>query len=215
MTRRNLLETKLVKRHNNNPVVTFSTVYIRQFDQIKCIVHKHLTLLSAVDSLHDVLQNGVHFVSRRAPTIRDRVSPSIFVSKSPSNYNCLTLKGFYHCSHRQCTMCGFAQVPQTFTSSYSGARYIVYLITCKSCKIQYVGCTTSTLKTRIRRHLSDASRPLAIGVSMVSRHRQQVHGGSTNSLKFSGIAKITRPLRGGDIRKKNYLTGNHFGFLIF
>lgn len=37
---------------------------------------------------------------------------------------------------------------------------------------------------------------------MVSKHCQQVHEGNTSILTFCGIEKVTRPLRGGDQRKK-------------
>lgn len=126
----------------------------------------------------------------------------------------LSPKDCYRCGQNKCTACGHAHVTQVFTSSFSGetfpiksyininSKFVIYLVTSISCTVQYVGSTTSTLKTRIRRHLSDANLPLAEGVSMVSRQCQLVHGGATNTIVFSGIEKVTRLLRGGDIRNR-------------
>lgn len=213
INREKLLTDKIHNSRIRESTVTFSATYSLQYSQITQSIKKYLPILSAEESLHKTLKNLVCFVSRRAPTIGDRVSPSMF-TETQSRDTCLKCTGFYRCGHNQCIACNHAHVINTFTSCNTGeshqvrqyincnTRYVVYLITCKVCNIQYVGCTTTALKTRIKRHLSDVNRTLAVGLSMVSRHCQQIHGGSTSSIIFSGIEKVSRPLRGSDLRKK-------------
>lgn len=83
--------------------------------------------------------------------------------------------------------------PITFSTTYSTQYHQITRI---------IFLVTNSLKIRIRRHLSDANRPLATGISMVSKHCIQQHGGSTGSIIFTGIQRISRPLRGGDLHKK-------------
>lgn len=75
-------------------------------------------------------------------------------------------------------------------------KFVVYLITCQEYRVQYVGCTTTPLKVRIRRHLSDSHNPLALNISSVSRHFAQIHKGDITSFTFSGIESVSRHVRG-------------------
>lgn len=52
--------------------------------------------------------------------------------------------------------------------------YVVYLITCNACSVQYVGSMKCALKTRIRRHLSDINNVSFRQVSAVSAHCTQI-----------------------------------------
>lgn len=144
-----------------------------------------------------------------------------FTSANSPSDTWLAPRGFYRCGHRQCKACNFAHVTREFVSSHTGetfpirryincnSRNVIFLITCKVCNLQYVGCTTTSLKTRIRRHLSDAGRPMAVGASMVSRHCQAAHAGSTNSLVAS--KKLLIPYEEATYAKRFSLE-NLFGF---
>lgn len=74
---------------------------------------------------------------------------------------------------------------------------VVYLITCKTCSMQYIG---STLKTRIRRHLSDVNSAFALSrnISAVLRHCIDVHRCDTTCLEIQSIEKVNTAIRGGD-----------------
>lgn len=129
-----------------------------------------------------ILNARIRFVSRRTPTIGSFVSPSAFTRVNPSSDNCLSTKGFHGCCHTRCVACSFATNTKSITSKSTGNIYpiccyikcntkcIIYLVTCTSCRIQYVGCTMTPLKVRIRRHLSGIHRPLAVNISTVSWH---------------------------------------------
>lgn len=72
---------------------------------------------------------------------------------------------------------------------------------CTIC-VQYVGCTTNSLKVRIRRHLSDVNNTLAVNISAVLRHFQTEHAGDVGTFRFQGIERVYKPIRGGDHLKK-------------
>ena len=68
-----------------------------------------------------------------------------------------------------CHICPKKDLPQQYTSSYTGRNYtgvnytcetrnVVYLITCRKCKKQYVGQTYRTYKTRINEHFGYIKR---------------------------------------------------------
>lgn len=103
---------------------------------------------------------------------------------------------------------------KTFTSAVTGKCYdikkyincnttfVVYLISCRDCGVQYVGSTKCSLKTRIRRHLSDVDSAFCQQMSAVSTHCVQCHARSTASLVVQGIERVERPLRGGNHVRK-------------
>lgn len=149
-----------------------------------------------------MIPNGIQYVSTHAPTFGKILSPSLFMSARQSNPNWLTTKGFYRCGHNVCIACKYATNTHNFCSFKDGKSYeiqsylicntvnVVYLISCTACNTQYVGCTKNALKICIHRHLSDINKTLALNVSSVSKHFQQVHAGDTTSFKFIGIERV-------------------------
>lgn len=79
--------------------------------------------------------------------------------------------------------------------------FVVYIIACIQCSLQYVGCTKRKLKTRISEHLSNIQY-MRQNVSGAAKHFIHVHNGSTESFVFYSIEKVTIPYRGGDWRHK-------------
>lgn len=111
-------------------------------------------------------------------------SRQVCEESSNSQKTWLSTKGFYQCGHNVCKVCHFAQVTKTFSpTSYEALRphtikryincdskFIIYLVTCTPCKLQYVGCTSNPLKVRIRRHLSDVANSTVYSISAVSKY---------------------------------------------
>ena len=68
------------------------------------------------------------------------------------------------CKHPRCVTCKHLDTNNSFKSTVTGTHYpirhsfscsssnLIYLITCKKCKKQYVGLTTHTLKYRVNHH---------------------------------------------------------------
>lgn len=125
----------------------------------------------------------------------------------------LSTKGFHKCSHNHCIACNYMESIHKFTSTcndkcFPGTSFIiynsknvVYLITCTTCRVQYVDCTTNSLKIWIRRHLSDARNSVMFNVSNESHHFIQVHNRDVSSFNFSGIERVKCPVRGGNLKK--------------
>lgn len=74
-------------------------------------------------------------------------------------------------------------------------RYLVYIITCELCSLQYVGCTTCRLRDRLYHHLYDIQKNHAINVA---KHWNEHHNKDVASLSIQGVEKVTVPKRGGD-----------------
>lgn len=162
------------------------------------------------ENMQEILSPGLRFVSCRASTL---FSPGLYV-RHEFNRNWLTTTGFYRCGQATCTVCKFAKNTQSFVSSSNGnsyyignfincnSRFVIYSRTGNSCNLQYVGSTSTPLKVGIRKHLSDINRPLAVNISTVSRCFLHTHAVNTLSFTFVGIDKVSKPIRGGDHRKK-------------
>lgn len=83
-------------------------------------------------------------------------------------------------------------------------KNVIYLAECVACQIQYVGCTSNSLKTRIRRHISDSRKTTfgTSGISNLSRHFAITHKGDTKDLRVCGIERVRSHPRGGNMRDR-------------
>lgn len=91
------------------------------------------------------------------PPLSNVLSPSAFCPHGP-NRTWLDFVGNYRCGADICPCCLHTIVGDRFSSSVSGrsytvgkyincnTKYVIYLITCKDCHIQYVGRTTRRLR---------------------------------------------------------------------
>lgn len=156
------------------------------------------------------LRNSVRFVARKATTVWNMVSPSLFPKKKKDSTTWLSMLVFYRCGHNRCLACEVTAVSKTFSSTSlpelppfrnDSAKWVIYLITCQICSVQYVGCTSNPLKVRIRRHLSDATNLDALGVSAASRHFIDVHQIDLCGFSFIRIERVFRDPRGGDMKR--------------
>lgn len=166
------------------------------------IIKKYLPILTADEKMADILKTPVHYVARRACNVGNLESPNIFPkTNNATATSWLSTIGFHKCGHRICKVCSHVQLGCTFEStSYSNAspykvrsfincnsKNIINLITCTSCRLQYVGSTSTELKVHIRRHLSDIQNISAVNVSAASRHFITTHDRDISSFKFMGI----------------------------
>ena len=92
--------------------------------------------------------------------------------------------------------------------------FVVYVITCRDCNLQYVGCTTNELNVRIRKHLSDIPHAASRNVSAASLHFAAVHKGNTSGFSAQGIEVVTAPIRGGNRRQKLLSRETYWMFML-
>lgn len=75
-------------------------------------------------------------------------------------------------------------------------KFLVYVITCEMCHIQYVGRTTRRLKDRLYDHLYDIEKNKSTDVA---KYWNDIHHKDVSSLVIQGVEKIVTPKRGGDL----------------
>lgn len=125
----------------------------------------------------------------------------------------LSQKGFHKCGGNRCPMCRYTVKTAFVEDAISGQHrtiqrfincnsdHVVYSVRCSVCNLNYVGCTTRKLKTRIQEHIRDSSNPNVGNASNVSKHFLHCHQGNLSGLQVFGIEKVNKPRRGGDWRR--------------
>lgn len=193
----------------------FSTPYSPQFNSITNIVRKYLPILYADETMREVLSSSVKFEARKASTLGNVVSTSMFSRAFNENTTWLSTVGFFKCGHNKCKACKFETVTNTFSSTSSpelhsfnvnsyincNTKWVICLITCHIWSLQYVGCTSNSLTIRIRWHLSDVANVDALGISAASRHFVEQHQRDVSRFSFLGIERVSRNPRGGDWKR--------------
>jgi hypothetical protein len=74
--------------------------------------------------------------------------------------------GMFKCGSRKCKACDNVLVGSSFESHVEGRKFhmncnsegVVYLVTCKACKMQCVGCTITSFRLRFNNHKSSVNR---------------------------------------------------------
>lgn len=79
------------------------------------------------------------------------------------------------------------------------SSYVVYVVKCTSCPLQYGGGTIRSLGTRIAENYNEASNPNAKDISNVFWHFKEIHSAKMNSFKFSRVEKIKKPTQWRDM----------------
>lgn len=123
----------------------FSTHFSPQYSEIIKIVKKYLPVLHVDETLSQVLETPVKFGARRACTIGNMVSPSLFPRNPDKRSTWLRTKSFFRCVLVKYRACSFASVTKTFRSFRNpelladyincNSRSIVYLINCQLCNL--------------------------------------------------------------------------------
>lgn len=136
-------------------IIYFYTTF-SQYHKITQIVRKYLPVPNSDEVMINVLQTLVKYVARKVTNIGNIVSPSLFPQINTNATTWLSTVGSHTCGHTKCKAYCFAQVGNRFCStslpnllsSYiiCNSKWIIYLITCQECRLQYVGCTSNPLK---------------------------------------------------------------------
>ncbi|OCT67250.1 hypothetical protein XELAEV_18038534mg, partial [Xenopus laevis] len=175
-----------------------------QYYKVKQIVKKYLPVLNGDAKLREVLEQGCKFVTRKAKTVGNILSPSE-VNRNVGITSWLSTTGTFKCGATRCITCEFMFKSNEFISGNTKRMFKIKdfincnsILTCTKCNIQYVGCTSRKLKCRMREHINQiVSRSPS---TVVSRHLGIVcNDGDCSRLRIQGIEKITPIARGGDL----------------
>jgi len=150
------------KSKNTNTRVPLVTTYNPAFNKINHIIRKNMHIINNDDKLSKVFPSPPIIAFRRPRNLRDLV---VNAKISPASGDSET--GCTKCTAKKCSVCPFMAVARKFTSSCTGESFpitshihckspwVIYLITCKKCNMQYVGKTTTLLYTRFTNTKSD------------------------------------------------------------
>lgn len=131
----------------NQNTIVFSTTFSPQYHPVTNIVKKYLTILETDDTLSCMRSNSIKCAARRAMTIGNRVSPSLYTTKKETNQTWLSTNGSYKCGHTKCQFitvtkefCSFSKPELSpFKSKHyinCNSQNIIYLINCGQCQLQ-------------------------------------------------------------------------------
>lgn len=196
--------------HISDGFSIFSTPYSLQFKQISDIIHKYIPVLYTDPGFSEVIQKGYKCVSKKAITLGNILSPSMICSQADTKPTWLRHVGCYQCSHTRCICCQYIKKSTSFISTATNmtypikqymncsTTYVVYLFTCNLCHDQYTGSTSCSLKTRVRRHVSDINAMFTTNISAVSRHARDIHNRDPSVFTVQAIERLNKSVRGGD-----------------
>ncbi|OCT83245.1 hypothetical protein XELAEV_18025782mg [Xenopus laevis] len=211
--RENLLRTreKENKSQNWSDRVALTTRYSKQFFELSRIVKKFLPILYGDEHFFRVLSQGINVIPKRAHTLKDMLSPSHFKMEGQRrDLGPLTSIGNYRCGSHRCITYRHMKVSKRFKSTVTGREfdikgyincnttYVIYLITCLKCQMQYVGCTTEKLKERAREHMGQIKNPRMAEKSNITKQFTACNGGDLEFFCIQGIVRVRLGERGGD-----------------
>lgn len=155
-----------------------------------------------------ILSKGINFIPSKARSLGTSLSHRFFRSTLKQSTTWLHFKGNFRCGRRDCPCCPHILGGQDVTSSsngkiinfrhffYCNTTYVVYVITCKLCNIQYVGQTTHRLQDCFYEHLSD----IRLGKSTnVARHFNNHHDGDASLVHVQVVERVKLSSRGGEL----------------
>ena len=137
---------------------------------VKSIIEDNWNILESTPTLACISNKKVVIGNRRLPNLRDRLVSSRLRYPPPGRtheHDPNTINPRKVCRTKTCRYCPKLDHSGVATSTRTGRKYIVpqkftcqfnnliYLITCKQCKSQYVGQTKNRILDRFQGHLAD------------------------------------------------------------
>ena len=173
-------ETKKVNNVNNRSRgksikgVPFVLTYHPKLKSLNKILTKNLYLLYMDKEVKKI------FTSKPMISFRIAIKLSNYLVRTKM-YPIERIVGSKNCGSKRCEVCINVNETSMFTSTATGetfiinhkfdcnARCLVYLLTCRKCKIQYVGQTVDQFRSRWNNYKSD-SRKYSRGNSCMQQH---------------------------------------------
>ena len=157
--RTNLLEYKEKTAQTNK--IPFVVSFHPHLTNISSIVHKHWRLIENDPSLSEIFPSPPVMAYRRPKNLKD-----ILVSSKVSKREISTIGGYKQCGRGNCKCCKVANIETQFISTVTKKNYnifitsncktqnCIYVLTCGTCKLQYVGETETPFNIRLNNHRS-------------------------------------------------------------
>lgn len=145
------------KQQNNR--VPFVMTYHPDSPNLHKIIHKRMDILHSSELMREIFPVAPLVAYRRPKNLKDHLV------RARVDSNRTDTPGVTRCSNKRCELCKSMPQTNTFKSSRTGISYkifqkmtcnsknVIYLITCKTCGIQYVGETVN-FRFRMNNHKS-------------------------------------------------------------
>ena len=158
LTQEECLQTKEREPTDRIPLVTTfnpHTTFIAE------IAKRNWNFLQSKERLSLIFKKPPLVAYRRPKSLRDRLVRSKFVSETTHN---LTPKGCRACERTKCSWCKKINQTTTFTSPNNKktfsifhavdchSSWIIYIIECSICKLQYIGKSETAFNLRLNNH---------------------------------------------------------------
>ena len=164
ISRNDLLKTRLKETKKLFP---FVTTFNPTLPNVGSIIKKHWSILQSNPKLKELFPRGSIIPSfRRSKNLKELLAPSRFRSTAVGQPIHQT-NGSFKCNRSRCDLCqNFFVQSKSFLSLQTGKKYtinsriscdsknVIYLASCKKCRLQYVGSTTTDFRIRFRNHKS-------------------------------------------------------------
>ena len=164
ISRNDLLRTRGKEAKKLFPfVITFNP----NLPNVGNIIRKHLFILKSNPKLKDLFPQGSLIPAfHQSKNLKELLAPSRFKTAEEgqtSHHN----NGCFECDRHRCNLCrNFFVESKSFPSFQTGKKYtihsrlscdsknFIYLASCKKCRLQYVGSTTTDFRVRFHNHKS-------------------------------------------------------------
>lgn len=138
--------------------------------------------------------------------------------------------GCCKCTYTRCGLCKYIDNTDLLISysTYKSYRmtlffncqatYVVYLIACQECMVQYVGCTLRTLRRRISENIYNIQKVGKRCTLGASKHFIEIHIGRVENVCVVALEQVGMPLGGGHMvyrsARQRGLMDSHFRYQI-
>ena len=131
------------------------------------IIRKHLVVLESNPKLKELFPpNSIIAFFRRSKNLKELLAPSRHGPNTEPE-EAVEVKGCFKCKKTRCDLCrNFLVESNSFLSFQTGKSFkirsklpcdsknITYLASCKKCRLQYIGSTTTDFRVTFRNHKS-------------------------------------------------------------
>ncbi|VDI31433.1 Hypothetical predicted protein, partial [Mytilus galloprovincialis] len=141
--------------------------YTKASPNLREIIDTTWPLLHIKETTKQIFSEQPLFAYKRNKNLKDILVRAAFQYPpiTPGTSGISTLNKLTKCSNEECSYCPWINFRRSFTSTFTERKYrknyigdcntpnIIYMITCKSCKQQYVGKSKRPFKARLGEHL--------------------------------------------------------------
>ena len=141
--------------------IPFVVTFHPDLTNISSTIRKHWRLIENDSSLKEIFPSPPVIAYRRPKNLKDILVTSKVKKQETSKFGC-----YKQCGRSNCKCCKAANTDHSFSSTVTKQRYnnyvtsncktenSIYILTCGTCKLQYVGETETEFNIRLNNHRS-------------------------------------------------------------